>query len=330
MSRTDAPAFWYGGAPIPLWARVLEPAYRTLRAAHRAVYASRLRRPWRAPVPVIVVGNITAGGSGKTPLVLALVDLLRAQGRHPGVVSRGYGRSGRAACRVGAASSAAAVGDEPLLIHQCTGVPVAVAPRRAEAVRLLLDAGVDVIVADDGLQHAALARDLEIAVVDGVRRFGNGRLLPAGPLRDTPARLRRVDFVVCNNGTPAAGEFSMRLQPLPLEPVAPAAAGTAPPVPPAEVHAVAGLGDPQRFFATLRAQGYRVQAHPFPDHHAYRAADFAFDDGRLPLLMTGKDAVKCRALARAHWWVQPVRAELAAELRDALLVRLRKPDLAPR
>lgn len=320
MPRARAPAFWYGRARIPLWARTLEPVYRLLRALRRAPYALRVRHPWRAPVPVIVVGNVTAGGSGKTPLVLALVEALRAGGWRPGVVSRGYGRTDRTAQRVVAGSRVDKVGDEPLLIQRASGAPVAVAVRRADAARLLLVQGVDVIVADDGLQHLALARDIEIVVVDGVHRFGNGHLLPAGPLRDPPARMRDADFVVCNGGVPQPGEWSMHLRS--GSPRALLRTDTPAPQPGAEVHGVAGIGDPARFFAALRALGYRVREHAFADHHAYVQADFGFDEGTLPIVMTEKDAVKCAAFAQPHWWALPACAELPADFFSAVLARL--------
>jgi tetraacyldisaccharide 4'-kinase len=319
MPRGQAPAFWYGAQPVPRWARALVPLYRLLRLMDRVRYALGLRRIQHLPVPVIVIGNLNVGGSGKTPLTLALIEALRAAGRHPGVVSRGYGGTQRAPHLLAAADTAARVGDEPLLLHRRGQVPVAVGARRAAAARLLLPLGVDVILSDDGLQHRALGRDIEICVIDGVRRFGNGRLLPEGPLREPPTRLAGVDFVVCNGGVAQPGEVPMSLQPgMPCA----LAAGAATPQPGAEVHAIAGIGDPARFFATLRALGYRVREHAFADHHTYVPADFAFDDGTVPLLMTEKDAVKCATFARPHWWALPVRAQLSPEFTAALLARL--------
>lgn len=318
------PAFWYEGRPVPRWARALVPVYRLLRMLRYALYAMGLRRVRRLPVPVIVVGNLTVGGSGKTPLVLALLDILRAAGFTPGVVSRGYGGSRRGPSLVGVGDTAAEVGDEPLLLHRLAGVPVAIGVRRADAARLLLEHGVDVVLADDGLQHLSLARDIEICVVDGLRRFGNGRLLPAGPLRDPPKRLASVDFVVCNGGDARLREIPMRLVAQSPAPVGAAGASGIPPAVGAEVHAVAGIGDPTRFFASLREAGFHVHEHAFPDHHAYVVEDFAFDDGCLPVLMTEKDAVKCVAFARAHWWTWPVRAQLPLDFARALIERLRK------
>jgi tetraacyldisaccharide 4'-kinase len=286
------------------------------------------RRGWlrseRLPVPVIVVGNIVAGGAGKTPLTIALVEALRARGRKPGVVSRGYGGSACSPLLLGAQPDPAMTGDEPALIKLRTGAPVAIGARRAEAARLLLPEGVDVIVADDGLQHYVLARDIEICVIDGARRFGNGRLLPAGPLREPESRLRDVDFIVCNGGETHDGEVPMRLTisnavalagPSHVSPLA-AFSGK-------RVHALAGIGHPQRFFDTLRALGIEVVEHPFPDHHRYTAADLAFGDG-LPVLMTEKDAVKCRAFATENAWAVPATAELPTSFFDAIAARLER------
>jgi tetraacyldisaccharide 4'-kinase len=204
----------------------------------------------------------------------------------------------------------AQVGDEPALIAIRTGVPVAVGANRPAAARLLLDEGVDVVIADDGLQHYALARDVEVCVVDGARRLGNGRLLPAGPLREAASRLGEVDFVVCNGGQPRANEIPMRL----VADAAVSLAGDAMRKPLAafagcRVHAVAGIGHPQRFFDTLRGFGIDVIGHSFPDHHRYVSSDLAFGDD-LPVLMTEKDAVKCRGFAGANRWAVPGAAEL--------------------
>ena len=313
---------WYGNRPSPWWTRPLAQLYGGVTAARRAMY----RRGWlhstRLPVPVIVVGNLVAGGAGKTPLTIALVEALRARGFRPGMVSRGYGGSARAPMLLDAQPDPAVVGDEPALIRMRTDAPVAIGAKRAEAARLLLPAGVDDVIADDGLQHYALARDIEICVVDGMRRFGNGRLLPAGPLREPESRLRAVDFVVCNGGVARDGEVPMQLvlsnacalvDPARTSPLA-AFAGT-------RVHAIAGIGNPRRFFDSLRENGVDPIEHPFPDHHRYAPADLAFGDG-LPVLMTEKDAVKCRTFANEHAWTVPVTAELPASFFDAVAARL--------
>jgi tetraacyldisaccharide 4'-kinase len=314
---------WYAQLPAPRLLRPLAALYAWLSAWRRA----RLQaRAVRLPVPVIVVGNISVGGTGKTPLVLWLVAELRRLGLRPGVISRGYG--GRAAhypLHVSAQTPAEQAGDEPLLIVQRSGVPLCVAPDRVAAAQALLREGtVDVLVSDDGLQHYRLARDLEICVVDGARGLGNAALLPAGPLREPPERLASVDLVLVNGPgwQPAGGPcHRFRLVPgtaLPL--------GEGRPRPLADfrgqsVHAVAGIGSPGRFFALLREAGLELIEHAFPDHHAYRAAELDFGDSR-PVLMTEKDAVKCRAFARPHFYHVPVDAQPDETAARALHQRL--------
>jgi tetraacyldisaccharide 4'-kinase len=318
----DLQGCWYGDRAPPWWTRPLAWLYGGVTAARRAMYRRGWLRSERLPVPVVVVGNIVAGGAGKTPLTLALVEALRNRGFRPGVVSRGYGGNAVAPLLLGAAPDPAVTGDEPALIKLRTGAPVAIGARRGEAARLLLPEGVDVIVADDGLQHYALARDIEVCVIDGVRRFGNGRLMPAGPLREPGSRLRDVDFIICNGGVARDGEIPMQLVlsnacalagPATVRPLA-AFSGQ-------RVHAVAGIGHPDRFFDSLRANGIDVIRHPFPDHHRHAATDLDFGDG-LPVLMTEKDAVKCHAFARENAWVVPVAAELPASFFDAVADRL--------
>lgn len=316
---TRLPEIWYGAAPPPFWLRWLVPVFRALRALHRAPYVLGWSKPQRLSVPVIVVGNITAGGTGKTPLVIALVEALRARGHVPGVISRGYAAGASAPRLLDAQADTATFGDEPVLIARATGAPVAIGRDRVAAGRLLLAGNVcDVIVADDGLQHYPLFRNVEICVLDGDRRFGNGLLLPAGPLRDPLTRLDHVDFRVCNGGAALADEVPMRLVGDTL--VAVADAGMRKPLRDLagqRVHAVAGIGNPARFFSMLRAQGIDPIGHAFPDHHAFRAGDIEFGD-HLPVLMTEKDAVKCQALGRANLWYVPVRAGLAGSFFDAV------------
>ncbi|MFZ1798129.1 MAG: tetraacyldisaccharide 4'-kinase [Dokdonella sp.] len=323
MKQADIDRIWYGDEPVPLWMRLLVPVYRALGAAVRLSWQMGLRTPARLAVPVIVIGNISVGGTGKTPLVLALIEALHGRGWKPGVVSRGYGGSARSPTLLDDSPDPAIVGDEPSLIRRRTGVPVAVGRNRVAAARLLTGTGVDMILADDGLQNPSLARDIEICVIDGARRLGNGRLLPAGPLRESGARLARVDFIVCNGGQPQSGEVPMRLSGTSalsvngVEPMRPLAqfAGQ-------RVHAVAGIGNPGRFFDSLRRHGIEVIEHAFDDHHALSAADLDFRDG-LPILMTEKDAVKCASFADSHHWQVPVSAELPDAFFDAVDQRLR-------
>lgn len=320
--RTRIESIWYGGVPAPWWLRALVPLYRALRGLHLAPYRLGWRRPQRLPVPVVVVGNLTAGGSGKTPLVIALVDALRARGFHPGVVSRGYGGRARGPLLVDDVCSPAEVGDEPCLIRRRTGVAVVVGRDRVRAAQRLVERGVDVVLADDGLQNPALARDLEICVIDGQRRFGNGLLLPAGPLREPLRRLDAVPLRVCNGAAAQAGEIAMRLA---GEMAVALAGGATRPLESfagARVHAVAAIGNPQRFFDRLRAHGIDVLAHAFADHHAFTAADLDFGD-ELPVLMTEKDAVKCLAFATPRFWCLPVRAELPPSFFDTVAAALR-------
>ena len=308
---------WYEQGRLPWWCWPLAALYGGVVRLRRLMYRHGWLRSEKLPVPVIVVGNLTAGGTGKTPLTIALAEALRAHGRRPGVVSRGYGGNRREPLLLGDQPVAAEVGDEPCLIR-ASGASVAVGRDRPAAARLLLEAGCDVLLADDGLQHYRLARDMEICVIDGVRRFGNGRLLPLGPLREPLSRLRDVDFRVCNGGAAADGEVPMRLE----GGIARALAGGREQPLAAwrgqRVHAVAGIGNPQRFFDSLRAQGIEVIEHSFADHHAFAPSELEFGDG-LPLLMTAKDAVKCHAFARDHWWSVPVRAVLPEAFFDALL-----------
>lgn len=303
---------WYAAAPPPL-------LLRPLAALYGAIADQRRRRavPQRLSVPVVVVGNISVGGTGKTPVVIWLVEALRQQGWRPGVISRGYGGDGhRHPCPVQPDSDAAEVGDEPLLIHVRTGVPVMVGADRVAAAQALVATGdVDILVADDGLQHYRLGRDIELCVVDGVRGLGNGARLPAGPLREPPTRLADVSHVLVNGGdwsppgTPPWTRFT-------LQPGAPrhlAAMAAAEPLAAwagRRVHAVAGIGRPARFFDTLEAAGMTVVPHPFPDHHAFVPDDLPPADPHCPVLMTEKDAVKCRHFGHAQLFALPVHVAM--------------------
>lgn len=317
---------WYGSSR---WSALLAPLgllYGGAVSLRRALYKLGGLRSTRVQVPVIVVGNLAVGGTGKTPLVIWLVEVLRRAGKHPGVVSRGYG--GLATHwpqQVTADSDPRQVGDEPVLIAARAACPVVVDPDRVRAAQTLLATHpCDVIVSDDGLQHYALQRDVEIAVVDGVRRHGNGRCLPAGPLREPLRRLREVDVVIVNGGDAAdacrfdlIGDTACALDgkraARPLDEFA----GLA-------VHGVAGIGRPARFFDHLRRRGLNVIEHAFPDHHGFRAEDVRFEDG-LPVLMTEKDAVKCGDFADATHWYVPVSACVEKSCEARLLDVLRRP-----
>ena len=324
---------WYAGTPPPWPLRALSRLFGLMVRLRRAAYARGVWVSRRVGRPVIVVGNITVGGTGKTPLVIWLAQRLGERGHRPGVVLRGYGgaaASGRVPCLVTPDSDVAVVGDEALLLRRRTGVPVVVGRDRVGAAERLLATGVDVIIADDGLQHLRLARDFEIAVVDATRGLGNRYLLPAGPLREPAERLSQVDAVVINGeeggaaaavaGVPAA--FVMRLGGEWLRPLAGSGDAVAlSSLAGQRVHAVAGIGNPGRFFSQLAAAGLQVLEHAFPDHHRYRASELEFHDG-LPLLMTEKDAVKCRAFAGANRWYLPVAVSFAGADGEVLLARL--------
>lgn len=338
------PRLWYrrqfAAALIPLLPFSL--IFRLIVALRRALFRWSVIPSHRVPVPVVVVGNLTVGGSGKTPLVLWLVAGLRANGWRPGIVSRGYGGAGDDTRPVLPASDAAIVGDEPLLLARRSAVPVFVGRDRVAACRALLAAHPEcnVIVSDDGLQHYCLRRSVEIAVFDG-RGAGNGYVLPAGPLREPLSRLRDIAAVVWNSATPeqmgqlhAAHDvprFRMRLVGQRFF----ALADTERTCDASELHgrrlyAIAGIGDPARFFAQLSTMGLEFEAHPFVDHQAYSAADLAFArDGVL--LMTEKDAVKCAEFNLGEAWVLPVAAQLepASDGRSLLDTILEKLDGRP-
>lgn len=317
-SRIDA--LWYQNSPLSVVLAPLGWLYCAGTILRRASYQFGIVRSGRVGAPVIVVGNISAGGTGKTPLVIWTARFLASRGLRPGIVSRGYrGRADKWPQQVRPDSDPVMVGDEPVLLAKATGCPVVADPDRLRAARsLLAHAECDVIISDDGLQHLAMGRDVEIAVIDGVRRHGNGRCLPAGPLREPISRLESVDLVVANGGG-MVGEFDMRVRAeearnltdetlrRPLSTFKDAA-----------VHAVCGIGSPQRFFDTLERAGITLIRHPFPDHHGFRASDVNFDDG-VPVLMTAKDAVKCQRFAAAGHWYVPVQAELPEAFAARLL-----------
>lgn len=316
---------WYKEMYISAWFMPLSLLYVDVMRLRRWLYKTGRLSSTRLPVPVIIVGNLTVGGTGKTPLVIWLVELLQRQGYKPGVISRGYaGTANQKPQVVTANSDPALVGDEPLVLARRCSCPVVIgADRPAAARQLLASNACDVIISDDGLQHYALQRDIEIVVIDGERRFGNGYCLPVGPLREPPERVKGADLVVVNGGEELLdGEFAMQcqgehllnLQTGAAKPLA-AFAGTS-------CHALAGIGNPNRFFKQLAAAGLDCQTHPFPDHHAFSAADLRFKDA-LPVIMTEKDAVKCSGFAQSHHWYLPVDASLPEAFSEQLLSLLK-------
>ena len=321
---------WYGDGTGAAWLQPLASVYGVLVGLRRRAYRAGWLQAQRVGRPVVVVGNLTVGGTGKTPLTVWLARELAGAGLRAGIVSRGYGGRSHGGPRpVHPGTDWHEVGDEALILARRSGCPTMVGADRVAAARALA-AQVEVILADDGLQHLRLARDCEIVVIDAMRGFGNGRLLPAGPLREPAARLLQADAVVVNGcseaGGPAAG-----LAPAPLGMAlvaheAVAIGGQAAARPLADfrgqrVHAVAGIGNPARFFALLRAHGLEICEHPFPDHYPLAPAQLQFAD-EAPVLMTEKDAVKCASFADPRLWYVPVAAQLAADDARELLARV--------
>lgn len=328
---------WYTRNSVSTLLVPLSWGFRGLIYLRRRFYRIRNRFYKHLSVPVIVVGNISVGGTGKTPLVIWLADFLQEKGYRPGIVSRGYGgRASRWPQQVNIHSDPEMVGDEPVLIASRCACPIVVGPRRVEAARMLLqEHSCDILLSDDGLQHYALERDVEIAVVDGIRGMGNGYCLPAGPLRESPCRLEEVDFVIANGSDTSfvvqrkayrmdveGSRMRNLARPEIVRPLATFKGGA--------VHAMAGIGHPERFFNALKRVGLTIRAHPFPDHHRYLETDLLFA-GKKPLLMTEKDAVKCRKFAKAnHWYLvvearpDPVFAERLATLLVGICDGMRK------
>jgi tetraacyldisaccharide 4'-kinase len=321
---------WYrrGALAWLLWPASLLFGFLVL--FRKTFYRVGLLKSVHPGIPVIVVGNVVAGGSGKTPLVLWIAEFLKSKGWSPAIVSRGFGARLEAPRAATVASGATEVGDEPVLLARRSGCPVWVGPDRVRVIEALRaqHPEVDLVILDDGLQHYRLRRDLEIAVVDA-RGFGNGFLLPAGPLRESPSRLRSVGTVVSHESSITG--YSMKLDGETLHRMTDARercsvrdfAGQ-------KVHAVAGIGHPNRFFLHLARLGLKPVPHPFPDHHPFRAADLEFGD-EAPVLLTEKDAVKLRHAARPNWWVLPVTARLDPAFGDWLLGKVnewRRPKAA--
>jgi len=322
---------WYRERARPSLLTPLAWLYGALMRARRRAYVAGWVRTQRAGKPVVVVGNLTVGGTGKTPLTIWLARQLIAQGLKVGIVSRGYGRRGAGLRAVQSTSDWRQVGDEPLILARRTACPTIVARDRVAGARALVAGGADVILADDGLQYLRLGRDCEIVVIDGARGFGNGRVLPAGPLREPLACLPQPDAVVMNGAPehgslraalPASPALEMRLvaqQAVRLDGQEPARALDG--FSAQRVHGVAGIGNPARFFRELRAHGIEVIEHAFADHHRFAAPELAFTDG-LPVLMTEKDAVKCVAFATPRLWYVPVAVQFGAREAHELLARV--------
>ncbi|MBE2895551.1 tetraacyldisaccharide 4'-kinase [Pasteurellaceae bacterium HPA106] len=313
--------FWYKRTFLSYLLLPLSALFGLVASLRRWCYQHVLT-PYKAPVPVVIVGNISVGGNGKTPVVIWLAQQLLAKGHRVGIISRGYGGEKTDKVRlVNGDSDPRLVGDEPVLIAKRAGVPVAVCPYRKRAIEALLaQHHIDVIIADDGMQHYKLARDIELAVIDGVRRLGNGFLLPAGPLRECPARLKTVDGIICNGAQAQQGEVQMRLKAQSavnlvsheVRPLHDFQAKT--------VVAMAGIGYPERFFSTLQRAGITpVATHSLADHQcAELSALKVMASVEQALLMTEKDAVKYHSQAQENWWYVPVEAEMSDEIAPVL------------
>lgn len=299
--------------------------YWCLYNLNRMLYSSGLLKSVRMAAPVIVVGNLTVGGTGKTPLVIWLANYLQQNGFRPGIISRGYGgKGGDQPVRVEADSDPLKTGDEPVVLAQKTGCPVYVFPDRVRAATTLLqENNCNVLISDDGLQHYKLQRDIEIAVIDGLRRFGNRFLLPAGPLRESVRRLRSVDYVLCRGGKAEPNEISYRYVPDRFINLKTGEKQDRFFLKGKKAHAIAAIGNPQQFFDLLTGLGLDILPHPYPDHHRFVNEELEFGDD-LPVVMTEKDAVKCRFINKSKFWYLSIKADLPADFGSQLLNRLYK------
>lgn len=311
--------YWYRSS-IFLWLLLpLSWLYCLIVFVRRKLYQLNIKRSYGCKLPVVVIGNISVGGTGKTPLLISLCGYLKEKGYSPGVVSRGYGGEFSGIKQISDADTAKSVGDEPLMIYKKTSVPVVVGADRVAAARYLASNNqCDVVLSDDGLQHYRMRRSFEIAVVDSVRRFGNGLCLPAGPLRERPSRLNDVNMLVYNGNTGiGSGDCSYQLEVKGLQRLVGDEKKEVGSFAGQTVHAVAGIGNPMRFFNQLRDSGITVIEHPYPDHHSYCQDDFAGWSDEC-IIMTEKDAVKCCQLSLSDAWVLSVTAIFSSELESSL------------
>lgn len=318
---------WFHRHPLGwLLAPVLWPLsrlFKLISGKRRNAYASGKKLSYRAPVPIIVVGNITAGGNGKTPVVIWLVETLQSLGMKPGVVSRGYGgKAENYPLLVELETPSAQSGDEPALIKRRTGAPVAVDPLRSQAVKALLEQDVDIIITDDGLQHYALERDVEFVVIDGQRRFGNEHYIPFGPLREGLERLNEVDFLITNGGAAQTNEIAMTLEPSDAVNLKTGEKISVQQLP--QLVAFAGIGHPPRFFNTLESLGAEVvKTQAFADHQAFEQAELQqLATQGQHLIMTEKDAVKCYQFAEENWWYLPVSAQISSQDKQNIIKKI--------
>lgn len=323
---------WYSKNPFLFFLLPLSYVYQIFFFFHKLIYRLGIKKKFSSPIPVIVVGNITVGGTGKTPLTIELAKILQNAGYNPGIISRGYkGKARSYPLWVTKESDVNEIGDEPALIHHHTGCATVVSPKRSDAIKMLLQkTACNIILSDDGLQHHGLKKDLEIVLVDGQRKFGNGWCLPAGPLREPLRKLSHVDFIVYNDASNkhhygmkfVPGEiYNLRNKDLKLSPSIQCT-----------VHAVAAIGNPENFFDSLRELGFTIQTHIFPDHYIYKEADFSFCGDDEIVIMTEKDAVKCERFATPNFWVLPISANINEEFSAEFLEKVKglsnKPEAA--
>lgn len=317
---------WYGKHQAKWLLAPLSGLFSVSTSLRRWLFKTGIKASEKPAVPTIVVGNIAVGGTGKTPLVVFLCEQLQLAGYKPGIISRGYGSKAPSyPFIVDAKASVIESGDEPFMLHQRTQCPLVISPERTKAAQhLLANFDVDVIITDDGLQHYALQRDIELIVIDGKRRLGNGHLLPMGPLREGAWRLKTADFVICNGGHAEADEINMTLAPAALRKVVDNSVITTGNVTQQTYVAIAGIGNPQRFYNTLATHQFNISAqHDFPDHHGFTLADIASVSNGCAVIMTEKDAVKCQSFAQDNWYYLPVNANLDEQFLPNLLLKLK-------
>jgi len=319
MFFKQTPKFWQTRNWLSWLMWPISLLYLLLLTCHKLLYQLHLKKITIFSVPVIVVGNITVGGTGKTPLVIKLAKLLTEQGFTPGIISRGYGGSNRKPLVVTSHSNCDLVGDEALVIARNVNCPLVITPQRVTAAQKLINEfKCDVILSDDGLQHYALGRTVEIAVIDGENRYGNGFCLPAGPLREPLSRLKKVNFIVVNSGKANSGEYEMQIVPDKFYQIDHDVAKYITEFVGQKIHAVAALGNPQRFFNFLRSLNLDIIEHPFPDHYRFNAQDFSFADNS-PVVMTEKDAVKCEGFAKQNFWYLKIDLNLSDRFSSSFL-----------
>ncbi len=316
---------WYKEMYISSALTPLSMLYDDVMRFRHFLYEKGIYKKTKLSVPVIIVGNITVGGTGKTPLTLWLVRFLKEEGFKPGIISRGYGGNSEIwPLWVDNQSQPERVGDEAVLMEKRAGCPMVVGPERVKAGQMLLDkSDCDVIISDDGLQHYALERDIEIAVIDGERRFGNGYTLPCGPLREPISRLQSVDLIIVNGVAEEENEFSMTIEGNVVVNLVTKEEKLLNQFSKLPCHALAGIGNPNRFFDLLEREGISIESHPFQDHHQFTEEDISFNDNKL-VLMTEKDAVKCTSFAKEKHWYLPIKAKPQQQFIDKLLTLIKE------